>query len=106
MSMIVHDEDGLMAEITDPSTPLVVNLGAPWCKFCTMMEPHISRLADERAGSIRFAKCDNDKYPDVGDALKVKTLPLVILYKDGMEVARRGSGDHEQLSAWLAEHAL
>jgi thioredoxin 1 len=100
------DTNGVKAEIADASTPLVIDLHAEWCGFCTRMQPHIDRLATEREGSIRFVGSDVDDNEELYRILGVKTLPLVVLYKDGVEIARRGSGDYEGLSAWLAENGL
>jgi thioredoxin-like negative regulator of GroEL len=100
------DTAGMKAQIADASTPLVIDLHAEWCGFCTRMQPHIDRLAAEREGSIRFYGSDVDDNEELYTLLGVKTLPCVVLYKDGVEVARRGSGDYDQLSAWLAENGL
>lgn len=104
--MITYDDIGIKRQIEDSSTPLVVDIVAPWCKFCTQMDPDITRLAQEKEGSVRFAKCDSDEHPMVAHELGVKTLPLVILYKQGEEVARRGSGDYADLTQWLAGFGL
>jgi thioredoxin 1 len=96
----------LRAEMADSSTPLIIDVHAPWCKFCKLMDPHLDRIAQERVGSLRVAKIDNDDHAEIGIELGVRTLPLVILMKDGKEVARRGSGDYDGLTAWLAEHGL
>lgn len=106
MSIQTSDAASFKAAIADPSTPLVATLGADWCNFCVRMEPDMNRLAEERAGSIRFAKFDSDEDPMIGVDMGVKTLPLVVLYKDGEEVARRGSGTYDELTTWLAEHGL
>jgi thioredoxin-like negative regulator of GroEL len=100
------DTKGIHDAIADHATPLVVDLHAPWCKFCKLTQPHIERLAVERAGSIRFVGSDVDDNIELYKDLKVGTIPAIILFKDGVEVARRGSGDLAQLEAWLAENGL
>lgn len=106
MAAIVCDDVSLRAHLEDSSTPIVIDVHAPWCGYCKRMEPDYDRLATERAGQIRFLKIDSDDYPDVSIDLKVKTLPLVVLMKDGVEVARRGSGNHADLTTWLSEFGL
>ncbi len=100
------DYDGLKAHIRDTPLPLVVDLHAPWCGYCVRMQPDLDRLASERAESIKFLGLDTDEYPDAFSDLKVRTLPTVILFREGVEVARRGSGTYQDLSAWLSEHGL
>ncbi len=100
------DTRGMHAELADDSSPLVIDLHAPWCGFCTRMQPHIDKLAQEREGTIRFVGSDVDENVELYKTLGVVTLPTVILYKDGQEIARRGSGDYAELSSWLAENGL
>lgn len=92
--------------IKDTSTPIVVDLHAEWCGYCKRTRPHLERISEERAGSLRIVGVDTDEYPEAFTDLKVDTLPKIILFKDGTEVARRGSGDYEGLVAWLAEHGI
>lgn len=100
------DYNGLKAEMAEASTPLVIDLHAPWCSFCKKTMPHLERLSSERDGAIRFVGLDTDEDPEAYDLLGVKTLPCIVLMKDGVEVARRGSGDYDQITAWLAESGL
>jgi thioredoxin-like negative regulator of GroEL len=100
------DYAGAQKEIADASTPLVVDLHAEWCTFCKKTRPHLERLSDERGDALRIVGIDTDEDPDAFSGLGVKTLPTIILFKDGQEIARRGSGDYEQLTEWLAEHGL
>ena len=104
--MLETDFAGLKAAIADASKPLVIDLHAPWCGYCTRMRPDMERLSSERSDEIRFVAIDTDDHPDAFTHIGVKTLPTVVLYKDGQEIARRGSGNHAELSAWLAEHGL
>ncbi|AXK44092.1 thioredoxin family protein [Erythrobacter aureus] len=100
------DSNVFKGQMADASSPLVAVLGAEWCGFCTRMEPELERLAEDRKGEIRFAKFDSDEDPMVGVEMNVTTLPLVVLYKDGEEVARRGSGNYDELNEWLGENGL
>lgn len=100
------DYQGLSEAIADGTSPLVIDLHAPWCSYCAKTRPHLERLSEEREGTMRFVGLDTDEHPDAFDHLGVKTLPTIILYKDGVEIARRGSGDYQNLTDWLAQNGL
>lgn len=95
----------LKTEAADASTPLVVDFHADWCGYCKRTRPHLERLSEEKAG-IRFVAFDVDEelaaYKDFG----FKTIPAILLFVGGVEIARHESGDYEKLSAWFASHGL
>lgn len=100
------DYAGALKDIADTSTPIVVDLHAEWCGYCKRTRPHLERISEEREGALRIVGIDTDEDPDAFSGFQVGSLPAIILFKDGQEVARRGSGDYEQLTDWLAKHGL
>lgn len=109
MGIRLVTEETISSLLADHRTPLLIDVMAPWCTVCQKMEPELNRLAIERGNTIRFAKVDMDDSPDVALALGQptwKTVPLLILFKDGQEIARRGSGTYDDLSAWLTGYGL
>lgn len=98
------DYNGVVAAIADPATPLIVDMHAEWCGYCKRTRPHLETISAERTGSLRIVGIDADENPEVFEELGAKTLPCIVLFVDGKEVARRGSGDYEGLTAWLAEN--
>jgi thioredoxin-like negative regulator of GroEL len=103
-NMIETTLDGALSAIADTSTPVVLDIHAEWCGYCIRTRPHLEQISADRVGTLRIIGIDADEYPDVFTKFKVKTLPAIILFKDGEEIARRGSGNLEELTAWLAEH--
>ena len=70
------------------SVPVVVDLWAPWCVPCQMIAPALERLAAEYAGEVKVVKVDIDKDPGVGARFHARSLPLLVLLRDGHEVDR------------------
>lgn len=86
-----------------PGTNLVY-LGADWCGYCQFTKPAIEELADEGVEGINSVTVINsDDDPMSSLFLKMKTLPQVVIFRDGQELARRGSGRKDELKAWLDE---
>lgn len=84
------------------SVPVLVDLWAPWCGPCRMMAPALEQLARQRAGRLKVVKLDVDEHPAIAARFAVQGIPLVVLLRDGREVARQaGAAPLPQLERWL-----
>lgn len=83
LSLKTHDK----ATRTD-ELPLVVDYWAPWCGPCRMMAPEFAKAARTLNGSARFAKINTEDFPAASQRLGIRGIPLLILWKNGREVAR------------------
>ncbi|HYF25198.1 MAG TPA: thioredoxin [Baekduia sp.] len=84
------------------SVPVIVDLWAPWCGPCRMIAPALEQLALDRAGRLKVVKVDVDEAPDIAQAFAVQGIPLLVLLRDGAEVARlTGARPLEQIAGWL-----
>jgi thioredoxin 2 len=68
--------------------PVVVDMWAPWCGPCRMVAPIIDELAAEMAGRIRFAKVNVDENPATASRFSVRSIPTLLVIRDGREVDR------------------
>ena len=92
-------------EEINASVPVLVDFWAPWCGPCLMVSPTVERAAREHAGQLKVVKLDVDKAPDVSDRYQVRGIPLLVLFRDGSEVARLvGAVPQAQLNEWLEAH--
>ncbi|HWC24945.1 MAG TPA: thioredoxin, partial [Solirubrobacteraceae bacterium] len=88
-------------EVTS-SVPVVVDLWAPWCGPCRMMAPALEQLARRRAGHLKVVKLNVDEHPAIAARFGVQGIPLLVLLRDGREVARQaGAAPLPQLERWL-----
>ena len=82
--------------------PVVVDFWADWCGPCKMMAPVFQQLAAEMNTQYRFAKVETEAHPKVSMGLHIRSIPTLILFKQGMEVARTaGAMDALALKRWL-----
>jgi thioredoxin len=65
----------------------VVDFWAAWCGPCRMIAPIVEQLAAERR-DIRFAKLNVDENPRTATAFHVQGIPLLVMFKDGVERGR------------------
>lgn len=69
----------------------LLELSAPWCSACLTLGPLCDVLERQHAGLVRIARCDIDANRGVAAALRVRSVPLVVVFAaDGSEVGRVG----------------
>ncbi|WP_218081038.1 thioredoxin [Anthocerotibacter panamensis] len=85
--------------------PVVVDFTATWCGPCRMISPLIDQLAQEYEGRARVAKLDVDESPDTARKFEIKSIPAVLVFKDGALVERIiGAVPYEKFSSALERH--
>jgi len=66
--------------------PVIFDCYATWCNPCKKLTPILEDLAKDNVGKWILAKFDIDKIPQLASALKLKSVPTVILIHNGNAV--------------------
>jgi putative thioredoxin len=66
--------------------PVVVDFWADWCEPCKQLMPILEKLANEYAGAFLLAKVNADEQQMLAGQLGVRSLPTVMVIKDGQPV--------------------
>ena len=68
------------------SRPVVVDFWADWCGPCKQLMPILEKLADEYQGAFLLAKVNADEQQMLAQQLGVRSLPTVMVIKDGQPI--------------------
>jgi putative thioredoxin len=68
------------------SQPVLVDFWAPWCGPCKAIGPILEKLEAEYGGSFRLAKINSDEEQQLAAAFGVRSIPTVVLMKNGQPV--------------------
>ena len=81
-------------ELIETGVPVLLDFYADWDDACKGMHPVLRDVAAALGDKARVIKIDVDKNKELADALRVKGLPTLMIYKKG-EMKWRQSGEQD-----------
>ena len=100
---IVHtNDDSFEADVLQSEKPALVDFWAEWCGPCKMIAPLLDAVADEYADRMSIVKLNVDENPNVAQKFGIRSIPTLILFKDGAVQAQKlGAMSKSQLTEFL-----
>jgi thioredoxin len=90
------------AEVLKSSEPVVVDFWAEWCGPCKMIAPALEEISNEMDGKVKITKLNIDENQDMAMKYGVRSIPMLILFKDGEPMATQvGAAPKGKLSDWI-----
>ena len=83
----VTDQE-FQSSVLESETPVLVDFWAEWCVPCHMVSPVVEEIGQEKGESLKVAKLNIDDNPTATRTYGVMSIPSLILFKSGKEVAR------------------
>jgi thioredoxin 1 len=83
---VIEATDNNFNELIASDKPVLVDFWAEWCGPCRMVAPVVEELSNDYQGKATVAKLDVDTNPEVSFKYSIRSIPTLMIFKNGQMV--------------------
>lgn len=100
-------DDNFDEQISKVRGPVLVDFWADWCVPCQKIAPSLEQIAQEMAGRATVAKVNIDENGDVVNRFGIRSIPTLMVFKDGRVVDQMiGNLPKEDIRRLVEKHLV
>jgi thioredoxin 1 len=100
--IVYTNDNSFDADVLQSDKPVLLDLWAEWCGPCKMIAPLLDEAADEYGDRLTVAKLNIDENPVTPPKYGIRSIPTLLLFKDGAVHAQKiGAMSKSQLAEFL-----
>lgn len=106
MATSITGQDMFQKEVKETKGIVLVDFWATWCGPCRQLSPIVDEIAEELKDKLTVFKCDVDANEEIAATFGIRSIPTLILFKDGIMLeSRAGASSKAALLEWLQKVA-
>jgi thioredoxin 1 len=109
VSQFVTDvsDQSFEAEVLQSGTPVLVDFWAAWCGPCRVLAPAVDEVAVAFGGRLKVVKVNVDDNMATMNRLNIRSIPTLVLFKDGVEQDRMvGLQQQDSVTRMIERHVV
>ncbi len=93
--------DNFETLVLKSSLPVIVDFWAEWCGPCKAIGSSLEELSNEHP-QVLIVKLNVDENPDIATKYGIRSIPSLILFKNGEPVSERiGAAPKTEIKKWI-----
>ena len=103
--VVVLTDDNWKNEVMAAKEPVLVDFWAVWCPPCRLIAPAVDALAAAYSGRVKVGKLNVDENPMVAETFGIRSIPTLLVFKDGQVVDQQiGAVPQPRIAEMLERH--